>query len=126
MYWGAKMANGFVSGFMQKAKDCCSPKRVRDLVTGKKGLLPYLDRFWVASYSKDALKKGLTGDMVKIITIYDVDEYGDREIKEKPYSKEKIHTLRTVHKIPGADITGASEKSLPIYARTSLMEAEYI
>jgi len=117
----------FLGRFVQRAKDCCSsPEKIKEFITGKKELLPYYEKFWIANYSKDALQKGLTGDMVKVIYIYDIDEFGDRIIDIKPYSKEKVFALREVHKMPGTDITEDAEKGLPIYSRTNLMEVSYI
>ena len=117
----------FFERFAQKIKDCCTKgKNFKEFITGKKELLPYLPRFFIVDYSKNAKEKGLKGDMVSVIYIYDIDDYGERTVEVKPYSKERVHALREVHKIPGTDIRDESDKGLPIYARTNLMEVQYI
>jgi len=118
---------GILNNFITKIKECCTrTDKFKEFITGKKELLPYLPKFFVVTYAKESLKKNRKGNMVKTIYIYDYDEYGERTVEEKPYSKEKVFALREVQGIPGADITGEVENSLPIYSKTSLMEVSYI
>jgi len=120
------MADGFLGRFVNKLKECCTnTKDFKEFVTGRKELLSYLDEFFIVSYSKYALQRGLVGDSVKVIYIYDFDEYGNRRLTEKVYSKERVYALREIHKIPGYDKTQEQEEGLPIYGKTSLMEVEY-
>lgn len=92
----------------------------------RKPKLKYPPRFYIVDYTKRALELGLSGDINKIIYVYDFDEYGNRLLTKKDYSKEMVYALETVQKIPGIDKTKLFPKGLyPIFSEILPMEVEY-
>lgn len=81
----------------------------------KKQSLGYPREFLIINYSPHALRVGSKSDQTKVIYRYFLNKYGNSEIKEYPYSQERVYTLQKTHSIPAWDKTKQKTK-FPVFS----------
>jgi hypothetical protein len=99
---------------------------ILDKLFGKKEeALDYPSSFILVKFSIYSLEDGIEDDCNKIIYFISYNKYGKREVREYPYSEERLYALQKTYNVPVFDKTDRKIK-FPVYSKINPSEAVFV